>query len=259
MITGNDAVGATGLTPAGARSSADIESLCMPGLPLEWGPSPPPTDPPRVTPPLQFIRITDADSPDFTAAMAIYLAAFPAAERHPVDKIRQRVAAGQSHLLVGRQAGDIVFMALLWPLSATDFILLDYMATDAGHRGQGLATAFMAEMRARLLAEGRYLVMEVEDPTRGENTDERRRRIGLYRHLGARQLDGIRYLLPPLQGQNPTDMILMLFPEYPGGSMDGAQVEQLIRKIYQELYGRGGDDPLLIHSVGNIQARITLT
>jgi len=211
-----------------------------------------------VTDTLHFDIIADTASPDFAAAMAIYLEAFPAAERQPVETVRQRVADGRSQLHIARSAGRVAFMALLWPFVGTDFILLDYLATEPAFRGRGIATRFMANMRTRLEAQGTNLVMEVEDPAHGDNPEERRRRLELYRHLGARQLEGIHYLLPPLHGSKPTDMILMLFPGCPEGFIRGELVRRLIIRLYAELYGRGEDDPLLDSSLAHIHPRIKL-
>lgn len=206
---------------------------------------------------IEFQAITASD-PDFDAAMAIYLASFPAVERHPVERIRARVAAGRSLLHVGHSDGRVVFMALLWPIEATMFTLLDYLATHTDFRGRGIASQFMVRMRAQMDSASTYLVMEVEDPAHGDNRRERQQRYDLYRHLGARQLQGIHYLLPPLQGGEPTDMILMLFPEGRDGYLRGDIVKLLITKIYAELYGRTDDDPLLSRSLQNIQSEVQL-
>lgn len=215
-------------------------------------------NPIAVTAPPQFDIVRDTTSPEFAAAMAIYLEAFPAAERHPVETIRQRVAAGRSELHIARSADQVAFMALLWPLAGTDFILLDYLATAPRFRGSGIATRFMEHMRARVTLQEKNLVMEVEDPASGDNREERRRRFELYRHLGARALEGVQYLLPPLQGGKPTDMILMLFPGPPQNVIGGDLVRQLITRIYAELYGRGADDALLKRSLAQIQTQIEL-
>lgn len=207
---------------------------------------------------LQFDIVTDTASRDFAAAMAIYLEAFPATERHPIETVRQRVADSRSQLHVARSDGQVAFMALLWPFAGTDFILLDYLATDPAFRGRGIATRFMENMRTRMEAQATNLVMEVEDPAHGDNPEERRRRFELYRHLGARRLEGIHYLLPPLHGSEPTDMILMLFPGRPEGFIRGEIVRHLITRIYAELYGRGEDDPLLDGSLAHIQPCIRL-
>lgn len=211
-----------------------------------------------MTTPANFEIVTATDSPDFAAALAIYVAAFPAAERHPVDTVRQRVADGRSQLQIARCDGRVAFMALLWPFIGTPFILLDYLATAPEFRGRGIASAFMEKMRAQCAASGANLVMEVENPDDGDNAEQRRRRLKFYRHLGARQLEDVHYMLPPLHGNHATQMLLMLFPGCAEGFIRGEIARQLIIRLYAELYGRGQDDPLLNGVLTHLQPRINL-
>ena len=75
-----------------------------------------------------------------------------------------------------------------------------------------------------------------------------------YKRRGAKIMEGVRYLLPPLAGGEPTEMILMLFPESKNETLSSTVVKNLITQIYRELYGRPEDDALLgtfVHDVGN--------
>jgi len=207
---------------------------------------------------MEFRNVSRAEGKEFKEAMELYLAAFPASERHPVEVIAERVNRGLSRLYVGAAAGEVVFLALLWPLKNTDFILLDYIATKDTYRGKGIASAFLEEMRAKLEGTKKYLVLEVESPGAEGGRAEREKRISFYRRHGARQLKGVRYALPPLHGDTPTEMIFMLFPGHPDGRMDGTTVKKLIVQIYQELYGRGADDPLLLSFIGDVGGEVEL-
>jgi len=55
----------------------------------------------------------------------------------------------------------------------------------------------------------------------------------------------VPYLLPPLQGIEPTKMILMLFSNNENTIIEGIIVKKLITQIYSELYCREANDPLL--------------
>ncbi|HYE55723.1 MAG TPA: hypothetical protein VD996_12810, partial [Chitinophagaceae bacterium] len=92
---------------------------------------------------MEFVQITDIDSADFKAATDIYLHSFPVNERQALETIKERIGKGLNQLYIGRADNEVVFVALLWPLSGTDFILLDYMATHALHRGKSIASLFM--------------------------------------------------------------------------------------------------------------------
>ena len=149
---------------------------------------------------VKFVEVDDGGSEYFDAALQIYLEAFPANERHSASVIRNRVAEGSSRLRVGLLNSEVVFMALLWPLQGTEFIVLDYMATNPLHRGKGLATSFMQQMDDELRKTNQLFILEVEDERYGQNVAERKRRKAFYRKLSARELKDVRYVLPPPAG-----------------------------------------------------------
>lgn len=207
---------------------------------------------------IKFREIRGAGGEEFAEAMSIYLDSFPPSERHAVEVVADRVNSGASQLYVGTLEGKVVFMALLWPLKTTDFILLDYMATKDGQRGKGFASTFLNEMRPRLSGSKRYFILEVESPASVEDRAAREKRVSFYRHHGAKEMKGVRYLLPPLDGNKPTEMILMLFPEYEGGRVDGLTVKRLITQMYSELYNRGADDELLRSFIDDVGDAVEL-
>lgn len=207
---------------------------------------------------MEFKEINKIDSSEFGDAMEIYLEAFPASERHSVPIISERVTRGLSKLYVGSLDNEITFLALLWPLKNTDFILLDYMATKSAHRSKGIASTFLSNVRNKLITTGKHLILEVENPRFGDRTEEKERRVRFYKRHGARELEGVRYLLPPLDGRTPTEMILMVFPEYKDEKISGPTMKKVIIQIYRELYNRQEDDTLLAAFVHDIADTINL-
>jgi GNAT superfamily N-acetyltransferase len=205
-----------------------------------------------------FARLTTENVRQLEAALAIYTESFPPNERHPTNVIRERVAQEQYSLIVGRDADELVFLALLWPLRGSEFVLLDYMATKSGHRGRGIGVEFLKSLPQMAEMAGKFLVMEVEDPDAGENREERARRVEFYRRQGALQLQGVPYTMPGLSGGAPTEMILMILPQYAGGQLDARIVRQMIVQIYNELYGRGAEDTLLLSFLNEIAGCVRL-
>jgi len=199
---------------------------------------------------IRFERLTDTAHPHFSVLLDLYHAAFPANERHPDSVITERIDAGTYHVFAGVLDKAPVFMALLWPLRGTGFTLLDYMATDASMRGKAVGSQFLRYLKEDYLQGNGYLILETEDPDFGENREERARRVGFYRRNGAQLIKGLRYLLSPLQGDQPTDMRLMIFPEY-SSRIEAGIVRDLVGRIYRELYGREENDPYVQRAIGD--------
>jgi|ERR1043165_1372523 GNAT superfamily N-acetyltransferase len=206
----------------------------------------------------QFLEIGDPEDAKFAQAMDIYSRAFPQSERHPVEVIKERVCQGLNELFVATIENEVVFMALLWPLKDTEFILLDYMATKDTHQNQGIASAFMNEMRQVLKAKSKYFIMEVENSEYGSNKEERARRISFYKRIGAKEMRDVRYVLPGLDGGTPTEMCLMVYPDYELEVLPGSIVKDLVVRIYRELYGRGTEDPLLLTFFNSIRDQVEM-
>lgn len=207
---------------------------------------------------VKFTKIANADDGNFAEAIAIYSAAFPPNERHPVEVIRERVRQGSCRLHVGYVKSEIVFFALVWPLANTDFVLLDYMATKEAYQNRGIGSSFMKTMRETLVRNKKRFIIEVEDLNYGANKEQRQRRLAFYKRAGAKEMKDVGYILPSLDGTEPTKMNLLVFPAQPNESMTGPPVKNLLIQIYRELYGRDRDDALLGSFINSIGDRIEL-
>jgi len=170
---------------------------------------------------IEFVEIKDTKHAGFAAALEIYADAFPSNERQQVELLKEKIDKGLSRLYVGYFGDEVVFIAILWPLKDTEFILLDYIATKKSHRGQGIGTAFLNEICQMLKYNNKFMLIEVENYEYGSQREEKRRRVAFYQRVGAKVMQGVRYVLPPLDGSSiPTEMLLMVFPEYGNGTID---------------------------------------
>ncbi|MCX6776842.1 MAG: GNAT family N-acetyltransferase [Candidatus Micrarchaeota archaeon] len=211
---------------------------------------------------VEFVEIKDVNHSDFKEAMRIYSESFPPNERHPVDTIKQRLKDERSQLYVGKLGHKAVFMSLLYPLKNTNFILFDYMATDRHYQNQGVGAEFVKTLIKSLGKNkpNKYLILEVENPNYGDNKEQRRRRLNFYKKLGAKEMKGVRYILPALSGEDsPTEMIILILPNYNNGKIDGGSVKKLIYQIYKELYNRDKNDGLLNLFINDIKDTVELT
>jgi GNAT superfamily N-acetyltransferase len=205
---------------------------------------------------VRFSEIKDINHKDFEEAIRIYEESFPSNERQFKDTIKKRIKGNLYQMFIGRLKDKVVFMALLYPLKNTDFVLLDYMVTEENFRNKGIGTNFIKNILEEIAS--KYLILEVENPRCGNNKEQRERRVKFYKRLGAKEMKNVRYILPPLSGNIPTEMILMILPNYGEGKIDGHIVKKLIIQLYKELYGRNEDDVLLNSFINKINNHIEL-
>ncbi|MGK7902345.1 MAG: GNAT family N-acetyltransferase [Hormoscilla sp.] len=208
---------------------------------------------------IEFIQINDTKHAGFATAMEIYVDAFPSNERFPVEFLKETIDKGLRSLYLGYFGDEVVFIAILWPLKDTEFILLDYIATKESYRGRGMGTAFMNAICKLLRDNKKFMLIEVENPEYGSEREEKRRRVGFYRRVGAQVMQGVRHVLPPLDGSGiPTEMLLMVFPEYGNGAIAARVVKDLLTKFYQEMHNGGLDNPVLNDLIQEIEDPIFL-
>lgn len=206
----------------------------------------------------EFTELTDISSSAFQEATDIYTESIPAPERQSTDILKQRIRSGKEHLFIGYVANKVALMALLYPLTDTPFILLDYLAVKQDYRKQGLGSEFLKRICRITGFKNKLFLMEVEDPKKGPDQETRQQRIYFYRKNGAKILKNLHYILPPLQGNTPTEMVLLVLAQNRPVWLSGDAIKELLTQIYKELYSRDEADPLLKSFIDVVPQRVDL-
>lgn len=205
-----------------------------------------------------FSEVRDPSADEFKEAMKIYIASFPENERRTVASIGAMLKSGKIRLIVGLVDSKAAFIALLYPIEGTPFVLGDYLATAEKYRGKGIGKQFLDGIFSAVDGlEFDYFLIQVENPY--ISSDETMiRRVEFYKRLGMKELKGLRYILPPLQGTMPTEMILMVLPKADDHHLDGEVMGGIIIRIFRELDGRHEDDEFLISTLRGVPDLIEL-
>ncbi len=199
----------------------------------------------RQHPPVEFIEVKDTSSEEFKAAMDIYVASFPENERRPVVTIGMDIKTGKCRLIVGRMDAKVVFMALIRPIKETPFVRGDYMAIDEEYRSKGIGALFLKDIFAILNdIDFNYFLGEIENPYLDDD-EIKGRRIKFYKKIGMKELKDVRYILPPLQGTLPTEMVLMVLCRTEEKCLKGEDVSGILKRIFRDIYSRSEEDEIL--------------
>ena len=207
---------------------------------------------------IKFIRVNNLNNDLAEQAFGIYLKSFPANERQREEVLQQRLRSGTQELFAGIKDDEVISMALVFNLSNSEFILLDYVAVSETARDSGTGTLFMQYLMQRYSQSKKQIILEVEDPRDGKNPMERQRRVNFYRGLGAKCLQDVHYILPALDGTTSTKMILMIFPHENVSVVSQSEVEKLLRDLYKQVYNKNADDPLVLNVIERLPGIIKL-
>ena len=102
------------------------------------------------------------------------------------------------------------------------------------------------------------MLIEVEDPDFGEDRVTKIRRIRFYEKCGAKWLANTPYIIPPLDGTDPTPMLILIIANEETAQLDGASVREIIRRIYRSVYEKSEDDLLLNTFISEVGDTILL-
>ncbi|MDP3359308.1 MAG: GNAT family N-acetyltransferase [Lutibacter sp.] len=208
---------------------------------------------------LIFKQIHSTKDIDYQDTMLIYQEAFPPSEQQPLSKISERIAAGKSQLFVGIIDEEVICMALLWDFKKTDFTLLDYMAVSEKHRNNHYGSKLFNFLVDKVKSNQKFLLLEAENYFFGDNREQRKKRINFYLKNGAYLLDNVPYVLPSLDKSLPLEALLLIAPKYKSPHVKKSEIENLIKRLYLEIYEKSESYALLISVLKKIPNKISLS
>lgn len=191
---------------------------------------------------LALQRLHPADEVRFGELVRLYEEAFPAAERKPVSVLQHMLAAPGYQFLLALENEMTAGFAIVCLLQGTGVAMLEYMAIEPARRMRGLGRQLVAAIMASLELPKRVLLLEVEsDRVPSPDRDTRTRRKRFYRAMGAREVEGLRWLMPTVADAPPPPMEWMIFAAAHGVRRE--DLRRWISSIYVEVYRQRSDDP----------------
>jgi GNAT superfamily N-acetyltransferase len=188
-------------------------------------------------------EIDDFDSFEFEQSIEIYKCSFPSNETRPVERVVVMLKNDNNyHLFISVHNNSVVGISLMYIFKSLRIGLLDYIAVIRNYRRRGIGEElfnFTLEEFDSLVFNGIGLLMEIQrehvlDP---EESVIRKNRISFYTLLGAKILEGVNYLLPPMRnGVEAEEMYLMIRPLGEVHHLSKASVVRYIRAIYSTIY-----------------------
>ena len=118
---------------------------------------------------------------------ALYMEAFPKAERKPMGLLLEKAGKGLMEL-INIEEEDGTFLGLAIMIYFRDIAHLDYFAIARQHRGGGVGSQALQMLKARF--HDKRFFLEIETPcSDAPNVEQRKRRQEFYRRNGMVQLD----------------------------------------------------------------------
>jgi GNAT superfamily N-acetyltransferase len=183
-------------------------------------------------------RVLSASDPGFEGLLRIYAEALPPSECKSPDALRSMIARPEYFFLAAIDESGVIGFSIAIALADSDAALLEYIAVDAAHRGSGIGSALFRATVEHPAFCTRLVLGEVESDTAGHGDAEiRARRKHFYRQLGARQIEGLVYIMPPVNTSLPPPMDLFLCGSRQPPTVAKSRVRAWLAACYAQVYG----------------------
>lgn len=179
------------------------------------------------------------------AAFALYSSSIEKAEQRPEAVFRALVTREDYRFVAAVMDGRLIGISVSWIPPESGFWLFEYVAVDGEMRSRGVgANLFFA---TRLLAgQERAALIEVDADL---GAPEQAKRLNFYRRLGCRKIGGLDYQLPLEVFGQPPPMWLLVMAQQETVAVSVFALEDWLRRMYAEVYGKTLDDPRLAQMI----------
>ena len=159
---------------------------------------------------ISLTRLRAAEDPAFAQLLTLYQHSFPAEERKPPNLLRRMISHPSYSFWIAQRAQQLLAFSILVNTATSEATLLEYMAVHPDLRSRGIGRHLLQSLLPSLQASQRVLLIEAE--SENEVSAEsllNMRRKQFYRSFGAREIIGLRYLMPAVSTGTPPRMNLL--------------------------------------------------
>lgn len=204
-------------------------------------------------------RVRSAGEPAFDGLIRIYKAALPASERKSIDALRAMIERGEYLFLAVDDADTVVGFAIAIAIAGCDAALLEYMAVDEKRRGKGIGQLLFRAIAGWPELHNRFLIAEVDSPAAaGADIATCARRHRFYQRFGAKQLEGLVYVMPMVSTEQPPLMDLLVYRRDLPGTVAKTQVRAWLEACYAQVYQQPLPDPRIDAMLQELPANVSL-
>ena len=194
---------------------------------------------------MHISRIEAGDQRRLQGLLGIYRASIEPSEQKPPHVLDGMLLDPRYAFLALEHGEDVCGFAIVFVPATRDFWLLEFMAVDAAHRGEGFGEALLRASVAYggSLVPGAIGVLEVDEPgglvSPGNDPVARLR---FYARQGCRKVEGLRYILPLDVAGTPPPMQLLVHASANVRCLRKDKLRTWLVTLYVDVYGQSRAD-----------------
>jgi ribosomal protein S18 acetylase RimI-like enzyme len=208
---------------------------------------------------LRVTQVNSVHESAFAALERIYTESLPESERKSPARLSIMLGDPSYRFLVATSSATVVGFSIVRIFDNSDAALLEYMAVAREHRSQGIGRILFSRTANFDCISSHFLLAEVDsDKMPSEDEADRFRRKAFYRGLGCKEVDQLRYIMPPVSTELPPDMDILVYKQDLPTFIERTRLKQWLQRCYVEVYGLSENDPRIETMIQGLPARVQL-
>lgn len=207
---------------------------------------------------INFYNITDRQNQEYYEALEVYKAGTPDDLQLKDEVIHEKIDSGNAVIIMGKQNVVPAFMAMLWKLEGTHFMVNEIISVIPSFKDVPFSKMYFDVLKHSEYYQTNHILFEAEDPDFG-NKAERLEKLNYYFSHGFQYLKDIKTIVPHPLGDSHENTILLLLTQNRFAEFSKKEIENMIARLYKDLYHTERDAYIVEEILKQLPDKIELT
>ncbi|NPD46226.1 MULTISPECIES: hypothetical protein [unclassified Lentimicrobium] len=207
---------------------------------------------------INFYNITDRQNQEYYEAIEVYKAGTPDELQLKTEVIDEKMDSGNAVIIMAKQNVMPAFMALLWKLEGTDFIVNEIISVIPSFKDVPFGKMYFDVLKHSDYYQNNHILFEAEDPEFGDKI-ERTERINYLLTHGFQWVKNVKTIVPHPTGDSHENTLLMLLTQDRFIEFSLEDIKKLLIKLYKDLYHTEEDTYILKEILAHLPEEIEIT
>lgn len=207
---------------------------------------------------INFYNITDRENQEYYEAIEVYKAGTPDELQLKEEVLHEKMDSGNAVIIMAKQNVMPAFMAMLWKLEGTDFMINEIISVIPSFQDVPFSKMYFDVLKHSEYYQKYHILFEAEDPDFGIR-EERLEKLNYYFSHGFQWLKGIKTIVPHPLGESHENTILLLLTQNRFVEFTKSEIKTLIEKLYKELYHTEKDAYIVDEIIKHLPPQIELS
>ncbi|OYT16299.1 MAG: hypothetical protein B7C24_08540 [Bacteroidetes bacterium 4572_77] len=207
---------------------------------------------------IQFYNITDRQNQEYLEAIEVYKASTSENQQISPETIDEKMDSGNLVIILGKQNVMPVFVAMLWKLEGTSFMVNEVVAIIPSFQHLDFGKMYFDVLKHSDYYQNNHILFEAEDPDFG-NKEERKAKLDYYFLHGCQWVKGVKTVVPMPNSEEFVNTVLLLLTKDRFINISQEELSIMLKKLYKELYNTPEDAYLIKELLKEIPKIIELS